>query len=149
MDPKNLSRFDRMSIAMAISEELKPDVQEWLEGLSKDLLDRVAIGYFNTQAQKWREHNERRERCEHRDLRRFIGDQPAPDPTIPPGGAVNDLRVELNEVKGALNQVLKKLDALDKRHDRSDQQLAYLNRTNVWMESEPEAEEEEGEAPDD
>ena len=93
-----------------------------VEGLSKDLLDRVAIGYFNTQAQKWREH-ERRERREHRDLRRFIGDRPAPDPTIPPGGAVNDLRVELNEVKGALNQVLKKLDALDKRHDRSDQQL--------------------------
>ena len=149
MDPKNLSRFDRMSIAMGISEELKPDVQEWLEGLSKDLLDRVAIGYFNTQAQKYREHREDRQRREHRDQRRFIGNQAVPDPTIPPGGALNDVRVELNEVKVALNQVLKKLDALDKRHDRFDEQLAYLNRTNVWLESEPEAEEEEVPDPDD
>ena len=136
--------LDVAAFTQRVMDYLEPMIEESFERLVQGSLDRQSITWANLQVQKHREHRERRE---HRDLRRFIGDQPAPDPTIPPGGAVNDLRVELNEVKGALNQVLKKLDALDKRHDRSDQQLAYLNRTNVWMESEPE--EEEAPDPDD
>ena len=149
MNPKNLSRFDRMSIAMAIMEDLKPEMLEFLQQFGKDFLDHVAVGYHNTQAQKWREAREERQRREHREQRRFISDQAASDPYMPPGGGVNDLRVELNEVKVALNQVLKRMDALDKRFDRVDEQLAYSNRTNVWLESEPEAEEEEVDIPDD
>ena len=138
--------LDVAAFTQRVMDYLEPMIEESFERLVQGSLDRQSIAWANLQVQKHREHRERRE---HRDLRRFIGNQDAPDPTIPPGGAVNDLRVELNEVKGALNQVLKKLDAFDKRHDRIDEQLAYLNRTNVWMESEPEAEEEEVEAPDD
>ena len=149
MNPNNLSRFDRMSISMAIMEDLKPEMLEFLQQFGKDFLDHVAVGYHNTQAQKWREAREERQRREHREQRRFISDQAVSDPYMPPGGGVNDLRVELNEVKVALNQVLKRMDALDKRFDRVDEQLAYSNRTNVWLESEPEAEEEEVDIPDD
>ena len=149
MNPKNLSRFDRMSIAMAIMEDLKPEMLEFLQQFGKDFLDHVAVGYHNTQAQKWREAREDRQRREHREQRRFISDQAVSDPYMPPGGAVNDQRVQLSGLVGAVNQVIKRMDALDKRFDRIDEQLAYLNRTNVWMESEPEAEEEEVEAPDD
>lgn len=147
-DSKNLTRFDRMSIAMAISEDLKPEILECLQHFGKDFLDHVAVGYHNSQAQKLREYREDRQRREHRDQRRFISNQDVPDPTIPPGGAVNDLRVELNEVKVALNQVLKKLDAFDKRHDRFDEQLAYAHRSSAWL-TDDETEEEEVEIPDD
>ena len=60
---------------------------------------------------------------------------------------MNDIRVELNEMKGAFYQAIKKLEAIDKRHDRIDQQLAYLHHKNDWLEYEPE--EEEVEDPDD
>ena len=56
---------------------------------------------------------------------------------------MNDIRVELNEMKGAFYQAIKKLEAIDKRHDRIDQQLAYLHHKNDWLE------EEEVEDPDD
>ena len=139
--------LDVAAFTQRVMDYLEPMIEESFERLVQGSLDRQSIAWANLQVQKHREHRERRE---HRDLRRFIGNQDAPDPTIPPGGAVNDLRVELNEVKGALNQVLKKLDALDKRHDRSDEQLAYIHHNNAWLElSEPEAEEEEVEAPDD
>ena len=47
---------------------------------------------------------------------------------------MNDMRVELNEMKGALYQAIKKLEAIDKQHDRIDQQLAYLHHKNDWLE---------------
>ena len=99
--------------------------------------------------------------------RRLTGDQPAPDPTIPPGGPLNDVRVELNGVKGTVDEVLQlargsfehdamvstRLDSIEltlKREcERLHQQLAYIHQNNAWLElSEPE-EEEEVEAPDD
>ena len=132
-DPKKLSRFDRMSIAMGISEELKPEVHEWFQGFCKDFLDRVAIGYFNTQAQKHREYRERRE---HRQQPRFMSDQSEHDPTIPPWGAVNDLRIELNEVKGALDLLAKQQRESDElaeaRDERISNQVAYLIGGNPW-----------------
>ena len=151
--PAHMSYWDCGRIAVGIVEAISPFLRDTIEEIATTVMERHAIGVMNMQHQRHREYQDRRKPEGYMAQRRLTGDQPAPDPTIPPGGAVNDLRVELNEVKGALNQVLKKLDALDKRHDRSDQQLAYLNRTNVWMESEPEpepeAEEEEVEAPDD
>ena len=38
IDPKKLSRLDCMSIAMGISEELKPEVHEWFQGFCKTFL---------------------------------------------------------------------------------------------------------------
>ena len=141
------SFWDLAAFTERIMQMLEPRIEESFERLVQGSLDRQSIAWANLQVQK---HNERRERREHRDLRRLIGNQDAPDPTIPPGGAVNDQRVQLSGLVGAVNQVIKRMDALDKRFDRIDEQLAYLNRTNVWMESEPEAEEEEEvEAPDD
>ena len=136
MDPKNLSRFDRMAIAMAIMEDLKPEMLEFLQQFGKDLLDHVAVGYHNTQAQKWREAREERQRREHREQRRFISDQPVADPTIPPGGALNDLRIELNEVKGALDLLAKQLRESDQRAEARDErisnQLAYVIGGPAW-----------------
>ena len=140
------SFWDLAAFTERIMQMLEPRIEESFERLVQGSLDRQSIAWTNMQVLKHHEYRDQRERREHRQQRRFVSNQDVPDPTIPPGGAVNDLRVELNEVKVAINQVLKKLDALDKRHDRSDQQLAYLNRTNVWMESEPE---EEAPDPDD
>ena len=139
IDPKKLSRLDCMSIAMGISEELKPEVHEWFQGFCKDFLDRVAISYFNTQAQKQREYREQREHREqrkHRDQPRFISDQPVADPTIPTGGGVNDLRIELNEVKGAFDLLAKQLRESDERAEARDErlsnQMADLIGGNAW-----------------
>ena len=65
MDPNNLSRFDRMSIAMGIIENLKPEMLEFLQQFGKDFLDHVAVGYHNTQVQRLREHREDRKRRQH------------------------------------------------------------------------------------
>ena len=100
MNPKNLSRFDRMSIAMAIMEDLKPEMLEFLQQFGKDFLDHVAVGYHNTQAQRLREHREDRQRREHREQRRFVGNQDAPDPYMPPGGAEPDLPLKVNALVG-------------------------------------------------
>ena len=144
------SFWDLAAFTERIMQMLEPRIEESFERLVQGSLDRQSIAWTNMQVLKHHEYRDQRERREHRQQRRFVGNQDVPDPTIPPGGAVNDLRVELNEVKVALNQVLKKLDALDKRHDRSDEQLAYIHHNNAWLElSEPEAEEEEVEAPDD
>ena len=143
------SFWDVAAFCTRVMDYLEPMIEEAFERLIQGSLDRQSVAWTNMQVQKHREYRDQRERREHREQRRFTSDQPVHDPTIPPGGALNDVRVELNEVKVALNQVLKKLDALDKRHDRSDEQLAYLNRTNVWLESDPEAEEEEVPDPDD
>ena len=166
MNPKNLSRFDRMSIAMAIMEDLKPEMLEFLQHFGKDFLDHVAVGYHNTQAQKWREYREDRQRREHREQRRFISNQAVPDPYIPPGGALNDVRVELNGVKGAVGEVLQlargsfeqdamvstRLDSIEltlkTEFERTHQQLAFAHGCDAWLKDE-EAEEEEVEIPDD
>ena len=148
---KNLSRFDRMSIAMGISEELKPEVQEWLEGFCKDILDRVAIGYMNTQVQKHREYREDRQRREHRDQRRFISNQDVLEPSIPPGGAQPDLLLKVNALVGGVDGVAKQLcdlrEQLETLSDRVDQQFAYAHRCNAWLKDD-EAEEEEDLVPD-
>ena len=166
MNPKNLTRFDRMSIAMAIMEDLKPEMLEFLQQFGKDFLDHVAVGYHNTQAQKWREHREDRQRREHREQRRFISDQGVPDPYMPPGGALNDVRVELNGVKGAVGEVLQlargsfeqdamvstRLDSIEltlkTEFERTHQQLAFAHGCDAWLKDD-EAEEEEVEIPDD
>ena len=162
-DPINLTRFDRMSIAMAIMEDLKPEILEFLQQFGKDFLDHVAVGYHNTQAQKWREDRQRRE---HLEQRRFISDQAVPDPYMPPGGALNDVRVELNGVKGAVGEVLQlargsfeqdamvstRLDSIEltlkTEFERTHQQLAFAHGCDAWLKDD-EAEEEEVEIPDD
>ena len=130
-------------------DSLEPMIEEAFERLVQGTLDRQSVAWTNMQVLKHREYREQHQRREHQVQRRFISDQPGPDPTIPPGGAVNDLRVEINEMKGALYQAIKKLEAIDKRHDRLDEQLAYLHHNNGWLEYEPEEEEEEVRNPDD
>ena len=143
------SWLDVAAFTERVMGSLEPMIEEVFNRRAQESLDRQSISWMNLQVQKQREYREHRERREHREQRRFTGDQPAPDPTIPPSGAVNDQRVQLSGLVGAVNQVIKRMDALDKRFDRIDEQLAYLNRTNVWMESEPEPEPEaEEEAPD-
>ena len=158
MNPNNLSRFDRMSIAMAIMEDLKPEMLEFLQQFGKDFLDHVAVGYHNTQVQKWREAREERQRREHREQRRFISDQAVTDPTIPSSGSTNHLLLKVNELVVAVDRVLKEQRDLHDQYewlaDRLDQQLAYIHKCDAWLnndegEAEPEAEEEEVEAPDD
>ena len=127
---------------------LEPMIEEAFNRHGQESLDRQSISWMNLQVQKHREYRDQRDRRAHREQPRFVGNQDAPDPYMPPGGAVNDLRVELNEVKVALNQVLKKLDAFDKRHDRFDEQLAYANATDAWL-KDIEAEEDEVPDPDD
>ena len=65
-----------------------------------------------------------------------MSDQSEPDPTIPPWGAVNDLRVELNEVKGALDLLAQQLRESDERAEARDErvsnQVAYLIGGNPW-----------------
>ena len=151
MNPKNLSRFDRMSIAMAIMEDLKPEMLEFLQQFGKDFLDHVAVGYHNTQAQKWREYREDRQRREHREQRRFVGNQDAPDPYMPPSGAQPDLLLKVNALVGGVDGVAKQLcdlrEQLETLSDRVDQQFAYAHRSDVWLkDDEPE---EEVEVPDD
>ena len=142
------SWLDVAAFTERVMASLEPMIEEAFNRHGQESLDRQSISWMNLQVQKQREYREQRDRRAHREQPRFVGNQDAPDPYMPPGGAVNDLRVELNEVKVALNQVLKKLDALDKRHDRSDEQLAYMHHNNAWLElSEPE-EEEEVEVPD-
>ena len=147
--PAHMSSWDCGRIAVGIVEAIKPFLRDDIEEIATTVMERHAIGVMNMQHQRQREYQDRRKPEGYMAQRRLTGDQPAPDPTIPPGGAVNDQRVQLSGLVGAVNQVIKRMDALDKRFDRIDEQLAYLNRTNVWMESEPEAEEEKVEAPDD
>ena len=84
--------------------------------------------------------------------RRLTGDQPAPDPTIPPGGAVNDLILKVNALVGGVDGVAKQLcdlrEQLETLSDRVDAQFAYAHRSDAWLKDD-EAEEEEVEAPDD
>ena len=143
------SWWDLAAFTERIMQMLEPRIEESFERLAQGTLDRQSIAWTNMQVLKHHEYRDQRERREHRQQRRFVSNQDVPDPTIPPGGAVNDQRIQLSGLVGAVNQVIKRMDALDKRFDRIDEQLAYLNRTNVWLESEPEAEEEEGAAPDD
>ena len=151
MNPQKLSTFDRMSIAMGISEELKPEVLEFLQQFCKDFLDHVAVGYHNQQAQKYREDRQRRD---HRQQRRFVGNQDVPDPYMPPGGAQPDLLLKVNALVGGVDGVAKQLcdlrEQLETLSDRMDQQFAYANATDAWLkDDEAEAQEEEVEAPDD
>ena len=126
---------------------LEPMIEEAFERLIQGSLDRQSVAWTNMQVQKHREYRDQRERREHRQQRRFVSNQDVPDPTIPPGGAVNDQRIQLSGLVGAVNEVIKRMEALDKRFDRIDEQIAYLNRTNVWLESEADEEEAE-EVPD-
>ena len=112
---------------------LEPMIEEALERLVQGSLDRQSVAWTNMQVQKHRDQRERRER---REQRRFINDQSEPDPTIPPWGAVNDLRIELNEVKGALDLLAKQLRESDERAEARDErlsnQVAYLIGGNAW-----------------
>ena len=152
MDPNNLSRFDRMSIAMGIIEDLKPEMLEFLQQFGKDFLDHVAVGYHNTQVQRLREHREDRKRRQHREQRGFVGNHDAPDPYMPPGGAQPDLLLKVNALVGGVDGVAKQLcdlrEQLETLSDRMDQQFAYANATDAWLKDD-EAEEEEVEIPDD
>ena len=145
MNPKNLSRFDRMSIAMAIMEDLKPEMLEFLQQFGKDFLDHVAVGYHNTQAQKWREYREDRQRREHREQRRFISDPAVTDPTIPLGVAQPDLILKVNALVGGVDGVAKQLcdlrEQLETLSDRVDQQFAFAHGCDAWLKDD-EAEEE-------
>ena len=143
------SFWDLAAFIERIMQMLEPRIQDMAETITQGTLDRQSIAWTNMQVLKHHEYRDQRERREHRQQRRFVSNQDVPDPTIPPGGAVNDLRVELNEVKVALNQVLKKLDAFDKRHDRIDEQLAYVHRSSAWSKDDEAEEEIEVPDPDD
>ena len=144
---ENGSWLDVAASTTRVMDSLEPMIEEAFERLVQGTLDRQSVAWTNMQVLIHRDYLEQHQRREHQVQRRFISDQPGPDPTIPSGGAVNDLRVGLNEMNGALYQAIKKLEAIDKRHDRIDQQFAYLHHKNAWLEYEPD--EEEVEDPDD
>ena len=141
------SWWDLAAFTERIMQMLEPRIEESFERLAQGTLDRQSIAWTNMQVLKHHEYRDQRERREHRQQRRFVSNQDVPDPTIPPGGAVNDQRIQLSGLVGAVNEVIKRMEALDKRFDRIDEQIAYLNRTNVWLESEVDEEEAE-EVPD-
>ena len=165
--PAHMSYWDCGRIAVGIVEAIKPFLRDDIEEIATTLMERHAIGVMNMQHQRHREHQDRRKPEGYMAQRRFTGDQPAPDPTIPPGGPLNDVRVELNGVKGAVGEVLQlargsfeqnamvsnRLDSIEltlkTEFERIHQQLAYIHHNNGWLESEPEAEEEEAPDPDD
>ena len=109
---------------------LEPMIEESFDRLAQGTLDRQSIAWTNMQVQK---HRERRE---HREQRRFISDQPVSDPTIPPGGAVNDLLIKVNELVGALDLLAKQQRESDERAEARDErisdQVAYLIGGNAW-----------------
>ena len=115
---------------------LEPMIEEAFNRHGQESLDRQSIGWMNLQVLKHREYRDQRERRERPEQRRFINDQSEPDPTIPPWGAVNDLRIELNEVKGALDLLAKQLRESDERAEARDErlsnQVAYLIGGNAW-----------------
>ena len=162
------SFWDLAAFTERIMQMLEPRIEESFERLVQGSLDRQSIAWTNMQVLKHHEYRDQRERREHRDQRRFIGDKPAPDSTIPLGGALNDVRVELNGVKGAVGEVLQlargsfeqdatvstRLDSIEltlkTEFERIHQQLAYIHHNNGWLElSEPEEEEVEVPDPDD
>jgi len=112
---------------------LEPMIEESFDRLAQGTLDRQSIVWTNMQVQKHREHRERRE---HRDQRRFISDQPVPEPTIPPGGAVNDLLIKVNELVGAVDLLAKQQRESDERAEVRDErisnQLAYVIGGSAW-----------------
>ena len=146
---------------------MKPFLRDDIAEIATTAMERHAIGVMNMQHQRHREYQDRRKTEGYMAQRRFTGDQPAPDPTIPPGVSLNDVRVELNGVKGAVGEVLQlargsfeqnamvsnRLDSIEltlkTEFERIHQQLAYIHHNNGWLESEPEAEEEEAPDPDD
>ena len=127
------SFWDVAAFCTRVMDYLEPMIEEALERLVQGSLDRQSVAWTNMQVQKHRDQRERRER---REQRRFINDQSEPDPTIPPWGAVNDLRIELNEVKGALDLLAKQLRESDERAEARDErlsnQVAYLIGGNAW-----------------
>ena len=161
------SWLDVAAFTERVMASLEPMIEEAFNRHGQESLDRQSISWMNLQVQKQREYREQRDRRAHREQPRFVGNQDAPDPYMPPGGALNDVRVELNGVKGAVGEVLQlargsfehdamvstRLDSIEltlKREcERLHQQLAYIHQNNAWLElSEPE-EEEEVEVPDD
>ena len=112
---------------------LEPMIEEALERLVQGSLDRQSVAWTNMQVQK---HRDQRERREHREQRRFISNQPVPDPTIPPGGAVNDLLIKVNELVGAVDLLAKQQRESDVRAEVRDErisnQVAYLIGGNAW-----------------
>ena len=119
---------------------LEPMIEEAFNRHGQESLDRPSVSWMNMQVQKHREHRERRE---HREQRRFISDQPVADPTIPPGGAANDVLIKLNALVGAVELVAKQQRESDQRSEeqfeelkiqleRIANQVAYLIGGNPW-----------------
>ena len=164
--PAHMSYWDCGRIAVGIVEAMKPFLRDDIAEIATTAMERHAIGVMNMQHQRHREYQDRRKPEGYMAQRRFTGDQPAPDPTIPPGGPLNDVRVELNGVKGAVGEVLQlargsfeqdamvstRLDSIEltlkTEFERTHQQLAFAHGCDAWLKDE-EAEEEEVEIPDD
>ena len=127
------SFWDVAAFCTRVMDYLEPMIEESFDRLTQGTLDRQSIAWTNMQVQKHREHRERRE---HREQRRFVSDQPVPDPTIPPGGAVNDLLIKVNELVGAVDLLAKQQRESDERAEVRDErisnQLAYVIGGPAW-----------------
>ena len=130
------SFWDLAAFTERIMQMLEPMLQEMVETIVQGTLDRQAIAWSTQQVQRHREYRDQRERRKHRDQPRFISDQPVADPTIPPGGAVNDLLIKVNELVGAVDLLAKQQRESDERAEVRDErisnQLAYVIGGSAW-----------------
>ena len=116
------SWLDVAAFTSRVMGSLEPMIQDMVETIVQGTLDRQSVAWTNMQIQKHREYREQRERREHRDQRRFTSDQPVPDPTIPPGGALHDLLLKVNALVGAVDRVAKQQrDLREQVENQSDQ----------------------------
>ena len=134
------SWLDVAGFAERVMSFLEPMIEEYFDRLVQGTLDRQSIAWTNMQVQKHLEHRERRE---PREKHRFISDQPVTDPTIPPGGAANEVLIKLNALVGAVELVAKQQREPDQRSEeqfeelkiqleRIANQVAYLLGGNPW-----------------
>ena len=137
------SWWDLAAFTERIMQMLEPMLQEMVERIVQGTLDRQSIAWSTQQVQRHREYRDQRERRKQQDQPRFISDQPAPDPTIPPGGSANDVLIKLNELVGAISLVAQQQQNFDKRSEeqfeelkiqleRISNQVAYLHGGNAW-----------------
>ena len=137
------SWWDLAAFTERIMQMLEPMLQEMVERIVQGTLDRQSIAWSTQQIQRHREYRDQRERRKQQDQPRFISDQPVADPTIPPGGAVNDLLIKINELVGAVDLLAKQQRESDKRseeqfeelkiqQERIANQVAYLIGGNPW-----------------
>ena len=136
-----------MAIAMAISEELKPEIQDSLQELSKDIRDHQAIGYMNMQAQKYREGQLERRR--HKDFEPMRKTKDAADQSLSERH-LNDQRLKVQSLISSQDhlgqQIQESNKQSEKRHaelqiqlERLANQVAYLIGGNPWEQPQGEA----------